>query len=122
MGQLENKNDKCLINEVWQPHERFRVVTTKAFHFRSADWTIIEVDLLDTSQDVTINHTELDSEYFVFEDTAHTALEIEVAPTIIKGGIIHLILLVRFPQPPFCLGKSSPSPFPFPGLASSVRT
>ncbi|KAF4792048.1 hypothetical protein TURU_124704 [Turdus rufiventris] len=46
---------------------------------------------------------ELDSEYFVIEDTTHTPLEIEVAPMIIKGSITCLILLACCPQPPFYL-------------------
>ncbi|KAF4798541.1 hypothetical protein TURU_063024 [Turdus rufiventris] len=43
---------------------------------------------------------ELDSEYFVIGDTAHTALEIEVVPMTLKGIISCLILLARCPQPP----------------------
>ncbi|KAF4789881.1 hypothetical protein TURU_147121 [Turdus rufiventris] len=46
---------------------------------------------------------ELDSEYFVIGDTAHTRLEIEVAPMTIKGSITCLILLASCPQPPFYL-------------------
>ena len=45
--------------------------------------------MLDNSQDVMINYMELDSEYFVIGDTAHTPLEIEVAAMTIKGGITH---------------------------------
>ncbi|KAF4791522.1 endogenous retrovirus group K member 25 Pro protein-like protein [Turdus rufiventris] len=71
----------------------------------STGWAVIGVDLLDNSQDVTINHTGLDSEYFVTGDSAHTPLETEVAPMTIKGDITHLILLVRCPQPPFYLAK-----------------
>ncbi|KAF4792224.1 endogenous retrovirus group K member 25 Pro protein-like protein [Turdus rufiventris] len=105
MGMQENKNVKCLINKVWQPRVRFRLVTTKGFHFRSTDWTVITVDLPNNLVDVTIYHMELDSEYFVFVDTAHTPLEIEVAPMTIKGNITCLILLAFCPQPPFYLVK-----------------
>ncbi|KAF4805569.1 hypothetical protein TURU_000522 [Turdus rufiventris] len=52
---------------------------------------------------MTLYHMELDSEYFVIGDTAHTPLEIEVAPMTIKGSISCLILLARCPQPPFYL-------------------
>ncbi|KAF4796467.1 hypothetical protein TURU_083999 [Turdus rufiventris] len=48
---------------------------------------------------------ELDSEYFVIGDTAHTSLEFEVAPMTIKGSISCLILLAHCPQPPFDLVK-----------------
>ena len=50
---------------------------------------------------MTLYHMELDSEYFVIGDTAHTPLEIEVAPMTIKGSITCLILLASCPQPPF---------------------
>ncbi|XP_058718574.1 uncharacterized protein LOC131591651 [Poecile atricapillus] len=53
---------------------------------RSTHWTVIGVDILDNSQDMT----RLDSEYFVIGDTAHTPMEIEAAPMTIKGDITHL--------------------------------
>ncbi|TRZ05051.1 hypothetical protein HGM15179_022056 [Zosterops borbonicus] len=45
----------------------------------------------------------LDSEYFVIGDTAHTPLEIEVAPMTITGKITYLMLLARCMHPPFYL-------------------
>ncbi|TRZ05357.1 hypothetical protein HGM15179_021750 [Zosterops borbonicus] len=45
----------------------------------------------------------LDSEYFVIGETAHTPLEIEVAPMTIKGKIRCLILLACCMHPPFYL-------------------
>ncbi|KAF4804347.1 hypothetical protein TURU_008662 [Turdus rufiventris] len=81
------------------PEKQTRVLT------KSTGWTIIGVDLPNNSLDVTINHMELDSEYFVIWDTTHTPLEIEVAPMTIKGGITHLVLLGRCPQPLFYLAK-----------------
>ncbi|KAF4804264.1 hypothetical protein TURU_009274 [Turdus rufiventris] len=72
---------------------------------QSADWTVITVDLPNTSLDVTLFHMELDSEYFVTEDTTHTPLEIEVAHMTIKGSMTCLILLAHCPHPPFHLVK-----------------
>ncbi|KAF4804385.1 hypothetical protein TURU_008413 [Turdus rufiventris] len=72
-------------------------------HAKSTDWTVIAVDLPNNLLDVTIYHEELDTEYFVIGDTAHTPLEIEVAPMTIKGIITCLILLACCPQPPFYL-------------------
>ncbi|KAF4804515.1 hypothetical protein TURU_007128 [Turdus rufiventris] len=69
----------------------------------SADWTVITVDLPNNSLDMMLFHMELDSEYFFIGDTAHTPLEIEVAPMTIKGSITCLILLACCPQPPFYL-------------------
>lgn len=54
---------------------------------------------------MTKDGTRLDSEYFVIWDTAHTPMEIEVAPMTIKGDIPNLILLARCPQLPFYLDK-----------------
>ncbi|KAF4801315.1 endogenous retrovirus group K member 25 Pro protein-like protein [Turdus rufiventris] len=59
---------------------------------QSTGWTIIGVDLLDNSLDITINHTELDSKYFVTGDTAHILLEIEVAPMTITSFSWHASL------------------------------
>ncbi|KAF4798804.1 hypothetical protein TURU_060652 [Turdus rufiventris] len=81
---------------------------------RSTDWTVIAVDLPDNLLDMTTNHMELESEYFVIGDTAHTPLEIEVAPMTINGDITNLILLARCPQPPFYLveGQILPQAIP----------
>ncbi|RMC04357.1 hypothetical protein DUI87_19176 [Hirundo rustica rustica] len=46
---------------------------------------------------------EPNSEYFVIGDTAHTPLEVEVAPMTIKGKITGLMLLARCMHPPFYL-------------------
>ncbi|KAF4804110.1 endogenous retrovirus group K member 25 Pro protein-like protein [Turdus rufiventris] len=48
---------------------------------------------------MTLYYMELDNEYFDIGNTAHTPLEIEVAPMTIKESITCLILLVRCPQP-----------------------
>lgn len=66
---------------------------------------VIGVGPPEDSQNLTKDCTKLDSEYFVIGDTAHTPMEIEVAPMTIKGGIPNLILLARCPQPPFYLAK-----------------
>ncbi|KAF4798351.1 hypothetical protein TURU_064980 [Turdus rufiventris] len=63
----------------------------------------LSVDLTNNLVDMTINHMELDCENFVTGNTAHTPLEIEVAPMTIKGDITHLILQALCPQPLFCL-------------------
>ncbi|RMC04331.1 hypothetical protein DUI87_19150 [Hirundo rustica rustica] len=70
---------------------------------KSTDWTVITVDLQNISQDMKVNHMEPNSEYFVIGDTAHTPLEIEVAPMTIKGKITGLMLLARCMHPPFYL-------------------
>ncbi|XP_033368457.1 uncharacterized protein LOC117244011 [Parus major] len=93
--------EECLPNKVWQPQKRFRLVTSKAFCFRSDRWAVMGVDLQDNSQDLA----GLDSWYFVIGDTAHTPIEIEVAPMTITGDLTHLILLARCPQPPFYIDK-----------------
>ncbi|KAF4798799.1 endogenous retrovirus group K member 25 Pro protein-like protein [Turdus rufiventris] len=74
------------------------------------------VDLPNNLLDMTTNHMELESEYFVIGDTAHTPLETEVAPMTINGDITNLILLARCPQPPFCLikGQILPQAIPIP--------
>ncbi|RMC22443.1 hypothetical protein DUI87_00757 [Hirundo rustica rustica] len=46
---------------------------------------------------------EPNSEYFVTGDTAHTPLEVEVAPMTIKGKITGLMLLAHCMHPPFYL-------------------
>ncbi|KAF4803474.1 hypothetical protein TURU_015369 [Turdus rufiventris] len=85
-----------LIKEVWQPCGCFRIVTTKGSTVpRSTDRAITAVDLLKNLLDVTIQYMEV--------DTAHTSLEIEVAPMTIRGDMSHLILLACCPQPPFYL-------------------
>ncbi|RMC20552.1 hypothetical protein DUI87_01403 [Hirundo rustica rustica] len=71
----------------------------------SAHWTVIEVDLPEKSRDLTVDHTGLNSEYFVIGDTAHTPMETEIAPMTIKGNMPKLILLAYCPQPPFYLAK-----------------
>ncbi|TRZ05720.1 hypothetical protein HGM15179_021387, partial [Zosterops borbonicus] len=71
----------------------------------STDRTVITVDLSNTSQDLTVYDTGLDSEYFVIGDTAHTPLEIEVVPMTIKGKITCLMLLTHRMHPPFYLVK-----------------
>ncbi|RMB97146.1 hypothetical protein DUI87_26430 [Hirundo rustica rustica] len=80
-------------------------MTTKGFHFRSTDWTVITVDLQNISQDMEVNHMEPNSEYFVVGDTAYTPLEVEVAPMTIKGKITSLMLLARCMHPPFYLAE-----------------
>ncbi|RMB91862.1 hypothetical protein DUI87_31724 [Hirundo rustica rustica] len=81
---------------------------------RSAQWTVIEVDLLEESQDLMVDHTGLNSEYFVIGDAEHTPMEIEIAPMTIKGNMPKLILLGRCPQPPFCLGNEEIIPQAIP--------
>ncbi|KAF4804269.1 Gag-Pro-Pol polyprotein [Turdus rufiventris] len=71
----------------------------------STEWKIISMDLPNNLLDVTIYHMNLDSEYFVIGDMAHTPLETEMAPMTMKGDITHLILLANCPQPPFYLVK-----------------
>ncbi|KAF4803379.1 hypothetical protein TURU_016843 [Turdus rufiventris] len=75
------------------------------FTVRSTGWTVIGGDLPDNSRNLKINHTRLDSEYFVTGDTAHTPMKIEVAPMTIKADITHLILLADCSQPPFYVAK-----------------
>ncbi|TRZ08357.1 hypothetical protein HGM15179_018753 [Zosterops borbonicus] len=99
----KNKNVKCSINKVCKPRGLFRLVTTKGFDFRSTDWAIVTVDLSNTSQDLTVYHMGLDSEYFLIGDTAHTPLQIEIAPMIIKGKITGLMLCAHCMHPPFYL-------------------
>ncbi|TRZ08356.1 hypothetical protein HGM15179_018752 [Zosterops borbonicus] len=70
---------------------------------RSTDWTVVTVDLSNTSQDLTVHHMGLDSEYFLIGDTAHTPLQIEIAPMIIKGKITGLMLCAHCMHPPFYL-------------------
>lgn len=105
MGQQKDNNKECLSNKAWQPHGCFKLVTTEAFLFKSTDWTVIEVDLPEESQDLTVDHTGLDSEYFVTGDSAHTPVEIEIAPMTIKGSMPKLSLLACCPQPSFYLAK-----------------
>ncbi|TRZ05302.1 hypothetical protein HGM15179_021805 [Zosterops borbonicus] len=91
-------------------------MTTKGFHFKSIDWTVVTVDLSNTSQDLTVHHMGLDSEYFVIGDTAHTPSQIEIAPMTIKGKITGLMLLVHCMHPPFYLaeGKILAQAIPIP--------
>ncbi|RMC08875.1 hypothetical protein DUI87_13869 [Hirundo rustica rustica] len=81
---------------------------------KSAQWTVIEVDLLEESRDLMVDHTGLNSEYFVIGDAEHTPMEIEIAPMTIKGIMPKLILLGRCPQPPFCLGNEEIIPQAIP--------
>ncbi|KAF4804622.1 hypothetical protein TURU_006139 [Turdus rufiventris] len=80
-------------------------MTAKGFHFGSTEWTIIIVDLSNTSLDMTLLHMELHCEYLVMGDTANTPLEIELLPMSLKGSISCLIFLARCSQPPFYLVK-----------------
>ncbi|TRZ08147.1 hypothetical protein HGM15179_018957, partial [Zosterops borbonicus] len=77
----------------------------KSFSDRSTDGAIITVDLSNISQDLTVYHMGLDSEYFVIGDTAHTLSEIEVAPMTIKGKITCLMLLAHCMPPPIYLAE-----------------
>ncbi|TRZ06657.1 hypothetical protein HGM15179_020450 [Zosterops borbonicus] len=45
------------------------------------------------------------SEYFVIGDTAHTSLQIEIAPMAIKGKITGLMLLACCMHPPFYMAE-----------------
>lgn len=72
-GQEKNKKENCS-NKVWHSHGHFRLVTIKAFLFKSTYWTVVGLDSLDHSWEQTINHTGLVSEYFVTGDTTRTTL------------------------------------------------
>ncbi|TRZ08803.1 hypothetical protein HGM15179_018303 [Zosterops borbonicus] len=63
------------------------------------------MDLSNTSQDLMVHDMGLDSEYFVIGDTAHTLIQIEIAPMTIKGKITGLMLLARCMHPTFYLAE-----------------
>ncbi|KAF4796687.1 hypothetical protein TURU_082093 [Turdus rufiventris] len=72
VGIQDNINVKCSINKGWKPLGRFSLMTTKGFHSRSAEWTIITVDLSNTSLDVMLLHMKLHCEYSNFTTIRRT--------------------------------------------------
>ncbi|RMB95083.1 hypothetical protein DUI87_28454 [Hirundo rustica rustica] len=94
-------------SKVFQPCKPIRLVTVKAYHFRSTHWTVVLIDLEKDSTCQTEQTTGQDKncEYFVIGDTTHTPSETEITPATLKGGLTDLILLAHCPQPPFYLAK-----------------
>ncbi|RMC03553.1 hypothetical protein DUI87_20753 [Hirundo rustica rustica] len=92
---------------VWQLRKPIRLVTVKAYHFRSTHWTVVLIDPEKDSTNQTEQTTGQDNncEFCVIRDTTHTPSETEIIPATIKGGLTDLILLACCPQPPFYLAK-----------------